>query len=175
MLAPFKRLELLLWNALPAIITLLLLMLVLAPKHVGVLGSVMPLLPLIPVYYWGLLHAREMPYWLVFTIGLVMDASTGLPLGLSSLLYMMFLALLRAQRKYIHKEGFVIKWAYFAMLLLTVCVLNWICVSLLDTMRDIMPALIQWFLTVCCYPLFHALFDAIYRGVNDRRWRLLHS
>src|ERR1700722_13163714 len=105
MIEPSKRFELFFLSALPALITAALAVFFLASKHIAGLSHFMPLLPLIPVFYWGMAHAREMPYWFVFPLGLMQDAVTGLPLGLSSLLYIFFLLLLHAQRKYIHKEG----------------------------------------------------------------------
>lgn len=172
----YRRLELMVWATLPSIIAILLMLLSLAPKHISGLNSFMPLLPLIPVFYWGMLHAREMPYWLVFALGLVTDAASGIPLGLTSLSYLFFLAMLHAQRKYIHKEVFLIKWGYFGALLLVTSCLSWLFMSMLHArIEELMPAFIQWFLTVAVYPLFHKGFDALYRHISERRWHILHG
>lgn len=171
----WRRLELWFWASVPSAITLFLLILYLAPKHMAGIGYFMPALPLIPIFYWGLLHAHEMPYWFVFALGMVLDAVTGAPLGLSSLLYIFFLAILHAQRKYIAKEGFVIKWVYFAMLMGITSVLNWLLMFFLNGQaQGLLPGFMQWFLTVCCYPLLHRAFDILYDHINARRWRLLH-
>src|SRR4051812_36744897 len=130
MISASRRLELFFLSSLPAVITSLLAILFLVAKHLGGLNHFMPVLPLIPIFYWGMMQARDMPYIFVFAVGLVMDAVTGLPLGLSSLLFVFFLGMLHAQRKYIHKEGFVIKWGYFAALLAVTGSLNWIILSL---------------------------------------------
>src|SRR6266478_1286686 len=105
------RLELAFLASTPGLITTALAIFFLSSKHLSGLGQFMPALPLIPVFYWGLTHTRDMPYWFLFALGLVMDAVMGAPLGLSSLLYMLFLKLLHMQRRFIHKEGFVIKWS----------------------------------------------------------------
>lgn len=176
MIHPFRRFELWLLNALPVMITLLLVLIFLMSKHSGGLSRFMPILPLIPVFYWGMMQAREMPYWFVFLLGLVMDAVTGVPMGLSSLLYIMLLALLHTQRKFIHKEGFVIKWAYFALVLAVIASLNWILLSVFyGRAATLGPAFLQWLLTVCCYPIFHRLFDGLYHYVHSRRWQVLHG
>jgi rod shape-determining protein MreD len=160
----------------PCLVTILLLLLYLAPKHVEGLSYFMPLLPLIPVFFWGLLHARDMPFWFVFLLGLVMDAAQGLQLGLSSLLYVFFLLLLHAQRKYIIKEGFAVKWGYFGLLLGITCLLSWAGYSLLSGQaHPIVPVLIQYALTMCCYPFFHRLFDILYEHTNHRRWQIQHG
>jgi len=176
MIQPFRKVELLCWSVLPGLITTLLAIFFLASRHVGGLNHFMPLLPLIPIFYWGMNHARDMPYWFAFMLGLVMDAVTGMPMGLSSVLYVVFLLLIHSQRKYIHKEGFVIKWAYFTLLLGAICALNWIALSLFySRVETMVPALLQWFLTVCCYPLLHKGFDALYEHISNRRWQILHG
>jgi rod shape-determining protein MreD len=172
----WRKLELIFWTALPSLITLLLVIFYLAPKHIPGLSHFMPILPLIPVFYWGLMHAREMPFWFVFALGLIMDAVTGMPMGLTALLYVFFLAMLHAQRKYIHKEGFIIKWGYFAMLLAVTGAIHWLLMLFLNGQgQGVATAMIQWLLTVCCYPLFHRCFDMLYGHIHSRRWQLLHG
>src|SRR4051812_6866816 len=163
MLQPSKRLELTFLSALPALITILLTIFFLAAKHISGLNHFMPILPLIPVFYWGMVHAREMPYWFVFLLGIVLDTVTGMPLlGLSSLLYIFFLILLHVQRKYIYKEGFMIKWGYFSALLAVTCSLNWIALALFFARyQPLFPGFLQWFFTVCCYPFMHRGFDEL--------------
>ena len=163
-------------SALPALLALALAILSLASKHIHGLEHFMPILPMIPVFYWGMAHAREMPYWFVFLLGLIMDAVMGVYMGTSSLLYMIFLFMLHAQRKYIHKEGFAIKWLYFAILLAAMCALNWIILSLFNAHSEVLtPAFLQWLLTVCCYPIMHKAFDSISDYMQSRRWQILHG
>jgi rod shape-determining protein MreD len=176
MVPPAQRVELYFWSFFPGIVTLLFAFFFLASKHVSGLNHVMPLLPSIPVFYWGMLHAREMPYWFVFALGLMMDAVMGLPLGLTSLMYIAFLLLLHAQRKYIHREGFVVKWGYFAILLAAIGSLNWFTLTLFyGPPSGLGMAFVQWLLTVCCYPVLHRAFDIVYDFINMRRWNILHG
>jgi rod shape-determining protein MreD len=176
MLQPSKRFELIFLSALPALITTLLTLFFLAAKHISGLNHFMPILPLIPVFFWGMTHAREMPYWFVFILGIIMDAVMGVPLGLSSLLYIFFLILLHAQRKYIHKEGFMIKWGYFAALLGVICSLNWVALTIFNSHSEsLFPGILQWFFTVCCYPFMHKGFEELYEYINSRRWHILHG
>lgn len=176
MLTFFRRVELALLAAVPAFLMLALAVVTLASKDIGGLGSVMPLLPLLPAYYWGVLHPRAVPYWFLFLLGLVTDAVTGQPLGLSSLLYMLFLALLSWQRRHFHKEGFTVKWAYFAGLFLAVLAAQWVSLSWMQAkLFPVAAALVQWALTAGCYPLAHAGFDAVERMIHNRRWQILHG
>ncbi|MBY0408217.1 MAG: rod shape-determining protein MreD, partial [Rickettsiales bacterium] len=140
------------------------------------LSHFMPVLPILPMFYWGMMQARDMPYWFVFAIGLVMDSVMGLPLGLSSLLFIFFLVMVHAQRKYFHKEAFVIKWGYFAILLGIASIANWLLLTFfIQHSEPFVPALLQWLLTMCLYPVMHAFFDGLYEHIHSRRWQILHG
>jgi rod shape-determining protein MreD len=168
-----KRLELILWAIVPAGITSLMFILCVIPKHIWGISYIMPLLPLIPIFYWGIMQATEMPYWFVFLIGLLMDVVSGIPLGLSALLYVLFLITIHTQSKYIHKEGFVIIWGYFMMLLAIIFILEWLIISFSGNQMQAIPAaIIQWLLTISFYPIFHRLFDNVSEHIKQRRWLL---
>ena len=176
MIQPSKRLELLFLGSLPAIITVLFTVFYLTSKHLSGLNHFMPALPIIPMFYWGMMQARDMPYWFVFAIGLVMDSVIGAPLGTSSLLFIFFLMMVHAQRKYFHKEAFVIKWGYFALLLGAVSIVNWLLLSFFMLRTEpVLPALLQWFFTMCLYPVLHACFEALHEYTLSRRWQILHG
>ncbi len=171
-----KRLELLLWLVTPAIITFLLFILCAIPKYVWGINYIMPVLPLIPIFYWGRLQAAEMPYWLAFITGLLMDVVSGLPLGLSAFLYILFLVMLHNQSKYIHKEGFAITWGYFTLLLAIISVFEWAIMSFSGNQLHAIPAaVIQWLITASLYPLFHKLFDSISERIKQRKWIISHG
>ena len=171
-----KRLELFYLSFVPPIITFALAIFFMAAKHIDGLDRVMPILPAIPIFYWGLAQARDMPYWFVFILGVVIDAISGLPLGLTSLTYIFMLLVLRSQRKYIHKEGFVLKLGFFALTLAVTDLVNWGMLSLYySQFQPGGASMIQWFLTVCCYPLLHKWFDHIHEQLMSRRWRILHG
>lgn len=176
-MVPFsKRLELQFIAALPSVFAALLAVFYLVPKYIAGLNNVMPLLPLIPVFFWGIMIARATPYWVVFVIGLVLDAAQGAPLGLSSLLYMLFLTMLESQRKLLHKEGFLPKWASLAVLFAIMSGLNWLLLSWFHaSAMPLVPAVIQWGLTVAIYPVLHKGFDLLDQHMHTRRWQIMHG
>lgn len=170
-----KRLQWFFLAAIPSLLTVAFALIYLMPKPISGLSSIMPLLPLMPVFYWGMLSSRAIPYWFLFALGMVMDAAAGLPF-LSPLLYMLFAALIHTQRKYIYKEGFIIKWGYFAILLLCITMANWGVLSWLSPqIMPVSPPLVQWGLTVAFYPLAYLLFDLFDRYMHDRRWQIMHG
>jgi rod shape-determining protein MreD len=171
-----KNLELLLWMFVPASITFLLFILFMIPKHLWGVGYVMPLLPLIPIFYWGKLHAQEMPYWFVCLIGLLIDIVSGTPLGLSSLLYLVLLVILHTQSKLINKEGFIVIWGHFIILTAIIFTIQWLVISLSNNQFNIiLPAIIQYLLTVSFYPLFHSLFDRLAEHIKQRCGMISHG
>lgn len=177
MFAAPRKLELFFLSALPTFITLCLVLFSLSSGYKPhFLSYFSPLLYLMPIFYWGMARAREMPYWFVFCIGLINDSVSGQPLGLSSLLYLLFLLALRRQRKYFHKDGFLVQWGYFAFFLGGVCLLNSLVLALFFGHAKGWEAVsMQWVITVCCYPLLHAFFYRIHEFTTSRRWYLLQG
>ncbi|NBX02752.1 MAG: hypothetical protein EBR02_01535, partial [Alphaproteobacteria bacterium] len=148
----------------------------LIPKHASGIGNFMPALTVIPMFFWGTFEHREMPLWFVFALGIVMDSVMGQPLGLTSLLNIFFMLILFAQRKYIHKEGFVIRWGYFAMFLGGYQLLAWLVLSLWAAqMLPLGAAFLQWLLTLCIYPIFHKAFEVLSLHIHHRRWQIIHG
>jgi rod shape-determining protein MreD len=164
------------WSVVPMIATLVLVVLYLVPKHAATFSNVMPMLHMTSVFYWGIINIRHMPYWFVFIIGMLVDAVTGLPLGISSMVYVFFVLFMRMQRKYVHKEGFLIHWAFFSALLMVIFGIKWLFItSLGTTAHALLPLFIQWLITVCCYPFASKIFDVLQAFVSSRRLTLLHT
>ena len=136
----------------------------------------MPPLHMAAIFYWGMADIRQMPYWFVFLCGILVDAVTGLPLGSSSFLYVFFVLLLRMQRRYVHKEGFLASWAFFSALLLVTSGIQWLMItSLGKTTHALFPLFMQWLITVCCYPFISRIFNVVHAFVSSRKFTLLHT
>jgi rod shape-determining protein MreD len=172
-----KQVELFLWAVTPTLITFFLFLFCTINKHIWGINSAMPLLPLIPIFYWGRAQSSEMQLWFAFAIGLLTDAVSGLPLfGLSALLYMVFLMVLNSRAQQLQKQGFMFVWWYFTMLLTALFFLQFITMSIFEKhLYEIARVFLQWFLTAGLYPLFHKLFDKLSEKCQQRRWILAHS
>lgn len=176
MIKSWRRFELHAWNAVPSIIAFSLALLCLLPKYMGGLGQFMPMLPLIPFFFWGTHEARNIPFVVAFAIGFLMDAISGQPLGFLSLLNMAFLVVVRAQRKYTHKEGFIVQWGYFALIVGGYQLAAWLSLSLFfGNWLAFGSAFFQWVLTMCFYPPLHKAFEVVNDHIHQRRWELMHS
>lgn len=171
-----RRIELWFWAILPAILTLVLMLAGLSLRHLSGVGYFTPLFALICIFYWGLSYGRSMPYWFLFFLGLFTDVLMGMPLGLSSLLYMVFLALLQMQHKYIYKESFFVYWGYFAAMSAGFCIMRWVGLSFFNGRAEgVLYPLLQWMMTACFYPLLHKIFVLLYKPMQIRRWQLSHA
>ncbi len=164
------------WFSVPMLVTLLFVILYVLPKHAFAFSNVMPLLHMASIFYWGMLGHRQMPYWFVFAMGVLIDVVTGLPLGLSSLVYILFVVFMRMQRRFVHKEGFLINWAFFSALLLVMSGVQWLLVtSLGSTQHALLPLFMQWLITAFCYPVVSRIFDVLQALISSRRLTLLHT
>jgi hypothetical protein len=53
---------------------------------------------------------------------------------------------------------------------------GWALLSLIqDQGLPIGAALIQWLLTVCCYPVMHLAFVQVHTMISRKRWRIAHG
>ena len=171
-----KRLEQWYLTAIPTLVTIGLAVVTMASKHISGLNQFMPLLPVCAIFYWTIVQARSLSYIFIFLLGLVMDSVAGLPLGLTSLTYLVFVILILTQRKYIHKEGFMIKLIFFAGLLAVDNIFCWLALSFFySSAQPVGAATLQWLLTSCCYPLVHKACDSAYDYIQSRRWQITHG
>ena len=149
---------------LPALLTLALIFLSLLPRRFFVMAEVAPLLMLGSVYYWVMFRPKLMPIWAVFLLGLALDALTGPLLGLSSFLLMLLWLAIGTQRKTVTRQTFKTMWFAFALFSAGYVLLYWLLLSV-SYYRELPlhAALLQWALTVGCYPPLHMLCNRIYR------------
>lgn len=146
------------------LITLALVLLMAIPKRSLLASDMLPAFPLIAAYYWGLFREQLMPYWFLFVLGLLQDALMGLPLGASSLVFLMFRMLVVTQKRLIARETFWGLWVGFLLMSLIAFAGYWLVLSLYhDAWLPLRASMMQWLLTAASYPLIHVLFTRLYR------------
>lgn len=169
-----RRRVIALWQLLPAASLWLLLLPSGLPKYAFALTEILPPLPLLAIFYWGLARPGKIGLPLVFVLGLVQDALLTTPFGSTAMLWLLFRYLVMRQRKDIAEEGFVATWAACAGLLLVALALQWLlmCYYFRGPM-PVLPVFMQWLLGVLCYPAMHALFHRVERMFHRRYWFIL--
>jgi rod shape-determining protein MreD len=151
------------WMVMPALLTLLIMVIPHIPGPLPYLKSIAPLVGLIAIYFWTLFDDAVMPYWLIFVLGLIHDSLTGMPVGLSSFIYLMLYTVLGWQRERLAHEHFLINWLLFLLISAACQALTWALLSAVEQ-RMLVPVefLLQWLVTICFYPCIHLIFSRIY-------------
>lgn len=152
--------------ALPVLLAFALIFFSLTPRRLLPMAEITPLLPVACYYYWTLYKPKLMPLPAVFALGVVSDAASGLPLGLSSFLSVLLCLAAASQRKAITKQNFGTLWFAFALIAAGYSALYWLLLSIsYHVWLPAPPCLLQWALTVGCYPLVHILCTVIYAAL----------
>lgn len=171
-----KKIKLFLLSGAPPMMVFALAIFYILPKHISGLSGVMPLLHLVPVFIWGVMHPRDISLLFLAVLGLVVDVATSLPLGFSALSYCAFFLLVRTQRKYIYREGFATMWGYFALLLLVLQIADWAGYAYFyGHTAALGTVLLQWVFTVLLYPLMHTILYPWVEKISHARYQLLHA
>lgn len=149
----WHRLEHHLRNLVPFLTALVLLLLSLIPFHFPGYASIVPMLTLTVVYYWGLYRSDLLPATAVFFIGLLQDLLSGAPIGLNTGILLLVYGVVVSERRYFLHESFSIAWISFMVVAAGASALQWAALSLLDwTIHDPSPGIFQYFLTIALYP-----------------------
>jgi rod shape-determining protein MreD len=155
---------------LPAVLAVLFLLLHAIPQRQLLFSDVVPSFTCMTIYYWCLFRPSLMPYWFLFLLGLLQDILLGLPLGASPLVFILFRISVISLQRLFGKETFWGIWVWFSILTAFASLGVFSIMGLIQ--HEWIPlnsAVIQWVLTVACYPLVHGLFTRIYKRLPKDR------
>jgi len=143
----------------PFALTFLLLVINAIPFHIPGFAQVAPLLPLIGIYFWTIYRPDLMPAAAVFLIGILHDFLSGLPVGVSGLIFLVVLGAALAQRTFFSGKSFIIVWLGFMMVAGGALALEWILLSVLvGDLVHARSAIYQFGLTAAVFPILAWLF-----------------
>ena len=152
----------------PAVLTAAMVVLAAIPLRIPGMPQLMPVFALINIYYWDTFVPGMLPYLFLFALGLLEDTLTGLPLGLSSFLNIVFALLLLRERKNVGKAVFGAVWLGFVSLSFIVFGLEWLIMSIYTArLLPVTAHLLQWLATCFAYPPVHLLLTRVYRSLRD--------
>jgi len=148
----------------PFALTLMLLVINAIPFHIPGFAQVAPLLPLIGIYFWAVYRPDLMPAAAVFLIGILHDFLSGLPVGVSALIFLVVLGAALAQRSFFFGKSFIIVWLGFMMVEGGALTLEWFLLSIfVGDLVHARSAIYQFGLTAAVFPFLAWLFT---------RWQL---
>ena len=120
------------------------------------------------IFYWTLRNPDQLGYLIIFLAGIINDVVTGIPLGMSSLCYLLICSITAYMRNITLNPNFVKDWFSF---LFTIILINSIQVIVLDLIFSIeinyMRYLVNTGFTFLFYPAFFVLFNIL----NKKIWQ----
>ena len=124
--------------------------------------------PFILIFFFTLKEFKHFDYLYVFVAGLINDTVVGLPLGISSLSYMLICIATSYFRNITIRPNPVKDWFYFLFIISLVNSINYIILTLFFTYDLILWSyIINTFFTFLFYLVFISIFRIYLKGIND--------
>ena len=124
--------------------------------------------PFILIFFFTLKDFKNFDYLLVFLAGLINDTVVGLPLGLSSLSFMIICIATSYFRNITIRPNQAKDWFYFLFVIILVNSLNYSILTLFFSYNLILWAyVVNTFFTFLFYLIFLTIFKFYLKGIND--------
>ena len=124
--------------------------------------------PFILIFYFALKAYQRFDYFLVFIAGLVNDTVVGLPLGLSSLSYMLICIFATYLRNITISPNLVKDWFYFLFIISLINSINYTVLFLFFSYElDITLFIVNNFFTFLFYIIFSIFFKRFLKSLDD--------
>lgn len=122
----------------------------------------------IALFCWLTLRPDLLPPITVFILGVLSDLIYANPLGVDTLIFMLFYVLVYTQRRFLVGHSFLFLWGTFAVFMLPLIGFQWGLVSLLRwQLMPIGAAVGQYCLLIGFYPLIAGLCSKLYNMYLD--------
>ncbi len=137
----------------PFLLTLSLVILNVVPFNIPGFSSVVPLLPLMAIYYWAVYRSELLPAYAVFVIGMLHDIFSGSPLGVNTIVFLLVYGVVIWQHRFLFGKSFAVIWLGFGIVAAGAFVLMWALVSLWNfSVLDPHAVIFQYLLTLGVFP-----------------------
>ena len=124
--------------------------------------------PFILIFFFTLKESKNFDYLLVFLAGLINDTVVGLPLGISSLSYVLICIATSYFRNITIRPNPVKDWFYFLFIISLLNSMNYSILTLFFSFNLIlMDYLVNTFFTFTFYIIFVSIFKFYLKGLND--------
>ena len=156
------RPEELLRGSLPFLAVLLLVFVDLAPLPNAAPTALSPLLCLCGIFYWTVYRPDLLGNTLILIVTVVLDATAGLPLGLTAAALFATRLLLIAPPRFFAGRSFLVLWACFSLAVTVLMSLRWLLASLyFHHLFAFRPVAFELLLTIAAYPLIGLAMAAL--------------
>ena len=124
--------------------------------------------PFILIFFFTLKDFKHFDYLLVFIAGLINDTVVGLPLGISSLSYLLICIATSYFRNITIRPNQIKDWFFFLFIISLINSINYSILTLFFSYELIlMSYLVNTFFTFCFYLIFVSIFRFYLKGLND--------
>ena len=124
--------------------------------------------PFILIFFFTLKDSKNFDYFLVFIAGLINDTVVGLPLGMSSLSYILICISTSYFRNITIRPNPTKDWFYFLFIISLINSINYSILNLFFSYELIlMNYLVNTFFTFLFYIIFISIFKYYLKGLND--------
>ena len=124
--------------------------------------------PFILIFFFTLKDFKNFDYFLVFLAGLVNDTVVGLPLGISSLSYVLICIATSYLRNITIRPNPIKDWFYFLFIISLINSMNYSILTLFFSYDLLLLSyLVNIFFTFVLYMFFAYLFKYYLKGLND--------
>ena len=124
--------------------------------------------PFILIFFFTLKDFKNFDYLLVFLAGLINDTVVGLPLGISSLSYILICTATSYLRNITIRPNPIKDWFYFLFIISLINSINYSILTLFFSYNLLLLSyLVNIFFTFVLYILFTYLFKYYLKGIND--------
>ena len=124
--------------------------------------------PFILIFYFALKEYQRFDYFLVFLAGLVNDTVVGLPLGLSSLSYILICIFATYLRNITISPNLIKDWFYFLFIISLINSINYSVLFLFFSYElDITFFIVNNFFTFLFYIIFSIFFKRYLKSLDD--------
>lgn len=140
--------------ALPFLTVFVLICVDLAPLPSAAPTTIAPLFSLAAIFYWTVQRPDLLGNGLILILTLLLDAASGMPLGLTALALFATRLVLLAPRRFLSSRSFAVLWACFSLVALLLLGLRWVIACLFwQEALPLRPVLFEILLTIAAYPL----------------------
>ncbi len=124
--------------------------------------------PFILIFFFTLKEFKNFDYLLVFLTGLINDTVVGLPLGVSSLSYVLICIATSYFRNITIRPNPIKDWFYFLFIISLLNSMNYSILTLFFSFNLVlMDYLVNTFFTFTFYIVFSSVFKFYLKGLND--------
>ena len=124
--------------------------------------------PYILIFFFSIKEFKHFDYLLVFLAGLINDTVVGLPLGISSLSYILICAATSYFRNITIRPNPIKDWFYFLFIISLINSLNYSILTLFFSYDLVLTSyLVNTTCTFLLYIIFVSIFKYYMKGIND--------